>query len=225
MPPDLPPLPPGYVTTREGLHALAEHVLSPLRYRAEGRIGLQAIDGGFGPASARTVGGSWSWAISSTTATGRTASPRSATPHGSSAGPSARRPRCTSRSPTPTRTEPSASSPPPPQVVCGWFTFGAGVLAEAASAAAPDDDPSEAQLWPEHFDLALSIGPDGARANVGASPGDTDHDAPYLYVGPWEPRPGGLWNEPWGASLGYQAIRQGGDPLEFVQARCGPSSA
>jgi hypothetical protein len=204
------------VTTRKGLHALAEHVLSPLRYGAEGRIGLQAIDSGFGPplpdgrrvvvvgdqlrdgdrANHITTLGDAAGFLS-----GPVGAPTEVYQPATDADPD-----------RPLTVEPAAA-----EVVCGWFTLGAGVLARLASRATADDDPSDAQLWPEHFDLALSIGPDGARANVGASPGDTDHDAPYLYVGPWEPRPGDLWNEPWGASLGYQAIRQGADPLEFVQ--------
>ena len=216
MPPDLSPIPNGYVTTRAGLHALAEHVLSPLRHRAEGRIGLQAIDGGFGPPlpDGRRV-----------VVVGDRLHDGDRTNRITTLGDAARFLGVPVGAPTevyqpvtdPDPDRPLAVEPAAAEVVCGWFTFGAGVLAGSSSDAAPDDDPSEAQLWPEHFDLALSIGPDGARANVGASPGDSDHDAPYLYVGPWEPRPGGLWNEPWGASLGYQALRQGGDPLAFVQ--------
>ena len=112
---------------------------------------------------------------------------------------------------------PLGIEPEPAGVVGAWFTLGAGVLAAAVAAASAEDDPAEIQLWPEHFDLATSIGPEGHRANVGASPGDADHDAPYVYVGPWEPRTGGIWNEPWGASLGYEAIRGGTDPLDAIR--------
>jgi hypothetical protein len=216
MAPDLPPLPDGYVTTRAGLHALAEHVLSPLRYRAEGRIGLRGIDGGFGPPlpdRRRVVVVDDQLHDGDRTTRITTLGDAARFLEGPLGAPVEVYQPVTSPNPDrPLGVEPAAA-----QVVCGWFAFGAGVLAQVAAGAAPDDDPSEAQLWPEHFDLALSVGPDGGRANVGASPGDTDHDAPYLYVGPWEPHPGGLWNEPWGASLGYQAIRQGADPLEFIQ--------
>ena len=64
--------------------------------------------------------------------------------------------------------------------------------AEPASAPA-----GRTQLWPEHFDAAVNLGPEGpARATYGASPGDADIDEPYLYVLPSEPPPGdaGLWN-------------------------------
>jgi hypothetical protein len=43
------------------------------------------------------------------------------------------------------------------------------------------------QLWPEHFDMAVEIGDDsaGRRAVFGVSPGDDNHDEPYVYVAPW----------------------------------------
>ncbi len=46
-------------------------------------------------------------------------------------------------------------------------------------------------LWPEHFDVATEIG----RATYGGSPGDEEHDEPYLYVSVWdEVEPDPLWN-------------------------------
>src|SRR5690242_7744332 len=44
----LDPLPSDFGTTRESIHALAEHVISAARYRAEQRIGLVPTPGGFG---------------------------------------------------------------------------------------------------------------------------------------------------------------------------------
>jgi hypothetical protein len=219
MPVELPPLPPGYATTREGLHALTEHVLSPLRHRAEGRIGLQPTAGGFGPPlpdgrtvaveADRLVDGARSEPI---TTLGAAASFLDV-PVGA--------PTDVYQPVTDADPERSLGVDPDAAAAIGqWFTFGRDVLAELAASADPEDEPTEIQLWPEHFDLALSIGPEGARVNVGASPGDGDHDEPYLYVGPWDLRPDDGWNESWGASLGYAAIRAGADPLEFVtQAR------
>ena len=176
------------------------------------------------PAPARRPAGRGRGRLSSTTATGRPASPRSATPHGSSTCRSARRPRCTSRPPTPTRTAPLGVDPPPPQAVVRVVRVRRRAPgASVAAGAAPDDDPTEAQLWPEHFDLALSIGPDGGRANVGASPGDADHDAPYLYVGPWEPRPGGRLERAVGSVARLRGDPRGRGPAG-VRRRwpCGP---
>jgi hypothetical protein len=50
-------------------------------------------------------------------------------------------------------------------------------------------------LWPEHFDIAISLG----EVNYGVSPGDGYHEAPYAYVGPHEARHGAFWNAPFGA--------------------------
>lgn len=79
--------------------------------------------------------------------------------------------------------------------------------------------PSRVQLWPEHFDVAVDLGPEGNRANFGGSPGDSAHPEPYLYVGPWDrpEREGDYWNEPFGASLSYGAIKEGADPLDFLR--------
>src|SRR5689334_13051456 len=44
----LEPLPDSFVATRDGMHALAEHVLAPARYRADSHIGLVPAAGGFG---------------------------------------------------------------------------------------------------------------------------------------------------------------------------------
>lgn len=91
------------------------------------------------------------------------------------------------------------------------------VLEQLRDEASGADDPSRVQLWPEHFDVAVVLGPDGARANYGGSPGDDDHPEPYLYVGPWEPRTGSFWNEPFGASLPYRALLDGADALAFLR--------
>ncbi|HEX2565128.1 MAG TPA: hypothetical protein VHK25_14485, partial [Acidimicrobiales bacterium] len=41
----------------------------------------------------------------------------------------------------------------------------------------------------------------------GGSPGETGHNRPYLYVGPFEPPPGGgFWNEPFAASRDWREI-------------------
>jgi hypothetical protein len=58
---------------------------------------------------------------------------------------------------------------------------------------APDQTPV---LWPEHFDLGVSLD----EVNFGVSPGDGYLDEPYAYVGPWTPRTGAFWNTPFGAA-------------------------
>ena len=63
----------------------------------------------------------------------------------------------------------------------------------ALRALAPDEVPA---LWPEHFDVAISLD----EVNFGVSPGDGHLAEPYAYVGPWTPRTGDFWNQPFGAA-------------------------
>jgi hypothetical protein len=58
---------------------------------------------------------------------------------------------------------------------------------------APDQEPV---LWPEHFDLGISLD----EVNYGVSPGDSHVPEPYAYVAPWSPRVGAFWNTPFGAA-------------------------
>jgi hypothetical protein len=55
---------------------------------------------------------------------------------------------------------------------------------------------SEPVLWPEHFDVGITVD----DVNYGVSPGDGFHDRPYAYVGPHAPRTGKFWNAPFGAA-------------------------
>lgn len=68
----------------------------------------------------------------------------------------------------------------------------------ALGTVAPEQD---AVLWPEHFDVGISVG----EINLGVSPGDEHCDVPYAYVGPWQVddldrSEGTFWNAPFGAS-------------------------
>jgi len=69
-----------------------------------------------------------------------------------------------------------------------WFAVGAAGLLLFA--------PQErAVLWPEHFDLAITI--DGV--NYGISPGDGTSSQPYAYVGPHSPVDDPFFDVPFGA--------------------------
>lgn len=70
-----------------------------------------------------------------------------------------------------------------------WFGRGDAALRRFA----PDVEPV---LWPEHFDVGITV----AEVNYGASPGDSTHTGPYAYVGPWTRREGEFWNAPFGAA-------------------------
>ena len=62
-----------------------------------------------------------------------------------------------------------------------------GTYTEVAAAAEPACTGSTLQtpvLWPEHFDVGITLD----KVNYGVSPGDDDIPEPYAYVGPWTPR-------------------------------------
>ena len=83
-----------------------------------------------------------------------------------------------------------------------------------------DDDVSEVQLWPEHFDPAIEMGRQdrGRRASYGGSPGDPAHPHPYLYVSAWGDidRSNAYWNDDAfnGSSLGYAELARAEDPVQ-----------
>jgi len=98
-----------------------------------------------------------------------------------------------------------------------WFATGSRAL----DALLPGlSDPTAAQLWPEHFDLALAASTRSGGATFGVSPGDDGVPEPYVYVAPWEDgRPGdpGFWNAPFGAVV-TRAELTGADPVGAAAA-------
>jgi hypothetical protein len=108
--------------------------------------------------------------------------------------------------------------------LAGWFDLTARALDRVVASlppTVPEAAPTLAQLWPEHFDLALDVAfdvgaPAERRVNLGGSPGDELHPAPYLYVGPWTAdRPGhpAFWTAPFGAVLGFDEVTADPDPV------------
>jgi hypothetical protein len=105
-----------------------------------------------------------------------------------------------------------------------WYALGDAVLSRLREDWA-GEDPSEVNLWPEHFDIAIEAGDEGAgrRANYGFSPGDAGHDQPYLYVGPWSAEVSGeLWNAAGfkGAELAHADLVEAADQLETALEFC-----
>jgi hypothetical protein len=72
--------------------------------------------------------------------------------------------------------------------IAGAFDRGDAAMRAFASGEEP-------VLWPEHFDIGISVD----EVNYGVSPGDVHVAEPYAYVGPWSPRSGSFWNMPFGA--------------------------
>ncbi len=220
----LDPLPASFAATREALHALAEHVLAPARYRVDGHIWLLATPGGFGTPPfgdgerVRVDGielvherpGSTQRVAIRTLAD---AAQFLEVPLGA---------------PTDVYKPATAVSPDTPLEIDGesaralaaWIEFSASLLEEMRERYEAHA-PSLVQLWPEHFDIACAFGDEagGTRANYGASPGDATIGSPYLYIGPWDAarRTGALAMYPFGAAVTYDELAACSDTKEAAR--------
>jgi hypothetical protein len=221
----LVPPPPTLGTTREALHGVAEQVISPVRQRANGKIGLRWTLGGFGTpffgadAQIRVDGAELVIEAGGEerrhllTTIGDAAAAIGFDLRGADeAGLDAQ-----------LEIDPAAA-----RFVGDWFGFVISVLEQLRAEAREEWEPSRAQLWPEHFDLAVELGNEEAerRATFGGSPGDEGHPEPYLYVAPWTARPfGDLWKAKGfpGAEMAYSELLtaddQRGAALEFFRVR------
>lgn len=196
------------VATRHALHAVAEHVLAAALHRWDGHIGLRVTPGGFGTPEVEVAG------------VARRARVEGAELVVEVAGRAERAPLTTLAAAAAlvgvapgapgglydiaTPCDPDARlaiDPDAAAVLARWFALVDAALTGLVEEVA-QDDPPVAQLWPEHFDLALTMD----EVNYGGSPGDADHPTPYLYVGPWTVPAGTLWNEPWGVSWPMSAV-------------------
>lgn len=210
---ELGPLPPSFAATREALRAVACYVVGPWRRIRTGRIGLQPFDGGFatpvlgdgtrlgvvGDELVRapgdrhrltTLAAAADWAgveLSADPGVGHDLPPLE--PH-----------------------EELGVDVAASEALGRWYAFGREVL----DALPPNGvTVGEAQLWPEHFDLALvAEAPGRGDVNLGCSPGDGYLDQPYVYVGPHD-RSGldsDYWNAPFGAVLSHAELTAAPDP-------------
>ncbi|WP_329521339.1 hypothetical protein [Spirillospora sp. NBC_01491] len=68
-------------------------------------------------------------------------------------------------------------------------------------------------LWPEHFDLGITLD----EVNYGVSPGDGHLAEPYAYVGPWKARAGDFWNAPFGATRPMRLLPDAGALRGFFE--------
>jgi hypothetical protein len=191
----LGPAPADLVETREALHRVAEEVMKPARENANGKIALRWVRGGFG------------------------------TPFfGEDTQVRVEGDELVWDSPGGLRRESLDVDVGASHFLGDWYGFAASVLEQLRAEAAPDQDASRVQLWPEHFDLAFELGSEsgGSRAGYGASPGDEQHPEPYLYVVPWdsERASGNGWDADdfAGAELSYAQLREAEDQREAALA-------
>ena len=197
----LEPLPASFAETRVALHKVAEAVVAPAR-QPPNEIALRYTRGGFGTPFFEQDGADCQVRVE----------------HGELV---------RQREKEETHESLPGVDPASATALGQFYGLGASVL-EQLRADEPDGDPSLVQLWPEHFDIAIELGSeaDGKRANFGFSPGDDDHDDPYLYVSPWTAEVSGeLWNARGfkGAELGYSELIAAPDQrqaaLEFMRER------
>ena len=178
------------ITTRRSLHAVGELVLAGPQHAQTGEISLRATPGGFGTThtpdlrvdGTDVVGPEATVGITGLTpaALGRALGVEARGladlyPDGSGVGLD-----------DVLEVDPDAAA-----VVAAAFADGDAAL----RALAPDQTPI---LWPEHFDIGISVG----EVNYGVSAGDTYLAVPYAYVGPWSPPAEDYyWNAPFGRAV------------------------
>ena len=217
------------VATRRDLHRLAFYVLSASRQAATGRIGLRSTPGGFGTppfddtdGTVRVLRVEGSDLVVESddqvqrapiTTLAAAAELVGITPDGDR-GAEFDVPDIGSLD------EPLTVDPDASVLLAEWYRFGFDALEAIRIEATAEDDVTEAQLWPEHFDVGIDMGSAeaGARASYGASPGDDGHPEPYLYVAAWSDvdRSDPFWNDTHfgGASLALSELTAGDDPVD-----------
>lgn len=210
----LRPLPAAFVATRASLQLVAVRILAVARFQATGHLGLEPVPGGFGipepdGPNLAVVDGELSDGTRSERLTTLMAAAAFAGIDPTSESHPALEVAADLEAPLDVDIDSA-------KILGDWYGFCQETLQAFAATAEVDDDPSSIQLWPEHFDLAMELGALGYRANFGGSPGDGDGE-PYLYVGPHDHRDGMFWNAPFGATLSYEDLLDGNDPLAFFQ--------
>lgn len=205
--------------TRRALHVLAEHLLAADLAARTGRIGLRALPGGFGQPELFDGDERRRLRIEGNRLAVMTADVEQwfdLTTPSELAGASDSTLGAPAGVYSPeTVLDPDAALDVDPVAalqIADWFRL-VGDALEIVRSAHAAARPTIVQLWPEHFDLACSIN----EVNLGGSPGDDAHPEPYLYVGPWEQRPGDFWNEPWGASRDWRSVPDVATAVEFLE--------
>ena len=222
----LPTLPTAFPATRVALHRVAVRLVAPAR-KPHNEIALQPLPGGFGTPPFEFGGRRTQVRVEGTElvlasdGSERRTELESLAKGGELLGPELL-PDGVPDDETPLEIDPEAAA-----ALAAWNAFSAALLGRFSDGLPQRADPTPITLWPEHFDVALEAGsePAGQRATYGASPGDTEHADPYLYVALWKKREGALWNATAfsGAELSYSGLSGAQDPaplaFDFLEAR------
>jgi hypothetical protein len=194
-----------YVATRRQLRGIAESLIAGPQYRAAGTILLAVRPAGF-TGTALTVevqGGDLVWAQGRVTLAGPVSALAAAI--GLQVGPPEGAYAITDALADDAVLAIDAAAAD--EVYRGLYAGG-----QALVAFAPDEHPV---LWPEHFDVAVTLD----EVNYGVSPGDSYHERPYAYVGPRDmsgPRTGEFWNAPFGAARALDLNQSEADVTEAI---------
>ena len=192
------------VTTRRSLHGVAELVLAGPQHAQTGEISLRSVPGGFatthtpalsvvgadvvGPDGAVGINGQTPETLAAALGV-QVTSLSTLYPDGSGVGPD-----------DVLEVDAAAAA-----TIADAFATGDAALRSLA----PEETPI---LWPEHFDIGISVG----EVNYGVSAGDGYLAVPYAYVGPWSP-PGqdDYWNAPFGRAVPLDEIGDADAVLAF----------
>ncbi|GII52324.1 hypothetical protein Pth03_07130 [Planotetraspora thailandica] len=186
---DLPDLSERLPATRRALHGVAELVMAGPQYRTSGTIRLRIVPGGFATVAAPELRVDADALI---TAAGARLPLHEVTyaALADAAGVDGGRPEGLYHDSSGADAADAVEVDPEAAAhLTDWLAAGDAALRRLA----PGQDPV---LWPEHFDLALTLD----EVNYGVSPGDAAIGEPYAYVGPWRPHEGAFWNVSFGAA-------------------------
>lgn len=209
------PSPQMLAATRDAWHRVAEHVLAAAQYADTAEITLRPVAGGF--QTTHPLRGNRRLSVVNTQLiitddTGTRATPLTTVAAAADfAGITPGMPE--SVYPPATPLEPNAPlhvDADSARLLAGWYELADAALRRFASdIGAPPQPPI---LWPEHFDVGITVGP----VNYGASPGD-QLALPYLYVGPHAgpPTRDGFWNATFGAARTLDDVTSVDDAVAF----------
>ena len=197
------------ILTRQGLHAVAELLLAGPQHREHGTIRLRAVPGGFGTVSGPDVQVVGAELVRSTGAgllrlslDGARIDELAAQAGLEPGAPVGVYPDSTGASLDHRLQVDSRHA----ERLADWFEVGDRALRRLDPQAVP-------VIWPEHFDLAISLG----EVNYGVSPGDGYSAEPYAYVGPFTQRPGAFWNAPFGATRSIGEVGTADAVVDFFE--------
>ena len=202
--------------TRDSWHRVAEHVLAAGQYADTGKIGLRPAAGGFQTRlplrDGRLLRVVNTELVVADPSGRRTAPITTLAAAAHFAGVSPGMPASVYPPATPLHLDESMSiDAVSAQRLADWYELADTALRRFASEiGAPNQEPV---LWPEHFDVGITVD----RVNYGASLGDDHIAEPYLYVGPYDgpPTSDDFWNTSFGGARTNEQISSVEDAVAF----------